>query len=76
MRVLVIGGTGLINTAITRRLLSLGVDAALYNRGRTEVRFAGEVRQTHGDRRDYAAFEAQMKEAGARMGQPLKGLDL
>ncbi len=64
MRVLIIGGTGLISTAITRRLLGLNVDLILYNRGRTPLRAEGDVRQMHGDRRGYAAFEKQMREAG------------
>jgi nucleoside-diphosphate-sugar epimerase len=64
MRVLIIGGSGLISTAITRRLLDRGADLTLYNRGRTPLRVEGSVRQRHGDRRDYAAFEAQMRAAG------------
>ena len=39
MRILLIGGTGLISTAITRLLLEWGADdLTLYNRGKTEVR--------------------------------------
>jgi nucleoside-diphosphate-sugar epimerase len=63
VRVLIIGGTGLISTAITRTLLERGEDVTLYNRGRTRVRFDGEVEQIHGDRKDRAAFEAQVREA-------------
>lgn len=64
MRVLIIGGTGLISSAITPRLLERGDAVTLYNRGQSEVRFSGTPTFLHGDRRDYAAFEAQMAEAG------------
>ena len=37
MRVLIIGGTGLISTAITRTLIARGDDVTLYNRGRTDA---------------------------------------
>ena len=33
MRVLIIGGTGLISTALTRALIARGDDVTLYNRG-------------------------------------------
>ena len=37
MRVLIIGGTGLISTAITRALVGRGDAVTLYNRGQTEA---------------------------------------
>ena len=37
MRVLIIGGTGLISTAITRTLIARGDDVTLYNRGQTDA---------------------------------------
>lgn len=64
MRVLIIGGTGLISSAITPQLLARGDEVTLYNRGKSEVRFEGEPQYIHGDRRDYATFEKQMEEAG------------
>jgi nucleoside-diphosphate-sugar epimerase len=64
MRVLIIGGTGLISSAITPQLLERGDDVTLYNRGKSEIRFAGEPKFLQGDRKDYVAFEAQMAEAG------------
>ncbi len=64
MKVLILGGTGLISTAITRQLLERGDDVTLYNRGRTEVRVPSGATTLHGDRKEYAAFEAQMADAG------------
>lgn len=65
MRILLIGGTGLISTAIARLLLERGADdVTLYNRGKTEVRIPYAVKVINGDRTDFAAFEQQMREAG------------
>ncbi len=63
MNILIIGGTGLISTAITRQLIGRGEQVTLYNRGKREPSPAG-VAVLHGDRTDYAAFEAQMREVG------------
>lgn len=63
MNILIIGGTGLISTGITRQLVAQGERVTLYNRGRREAAVP-DVPQIHGDRTDYAAFEAQMAEAG------------
>ena len=62
MRVLIIGGTGLISTAIVDQLLERGDDVTIYNRGVSEIRFAGpsRVHALRGDRRDFAAFETEM----------------
>lgn len=64
MRVLVIGGTGLISTAITRFLVERGDDVALYNRGKTEPRIPPGPDIIFGDRKDYTSFESQMAKAG------------
>ena len=64
MRVLIIGGTGLISTAITRFLLERGEDVTLYNRGIRELQISHKPERIFGDRTDYAAFEVQMAEAG------------
>lgn len=50
MNILVIGGTGLISTAIVQQLLDRGDRVTLFNRGTTPVRFQGEVEILHGDR--------------------------
>src|SRR5581483_8115146 len=65
LKILIIGGTGLISTAITRQLLERGDDVTLYNRGKSEVRIPAGAKTIQGDRKDYAAFEAQMAEAGS-----------
>jgi nucleoside-diphosphate-sugar epimerase len=57
VRVLIIGGTGLISTATTRCLLERKVDLTLYNRGESSKEFDGKATIVRGDRRDYAAFE-------------------
>jgi nucleoside-diphosphate-sugar epimerase len=62
VRILIIGGTGLISTEITRQLLERGENVTHYNRGQSPVRVPGEVRHISGDRRDFAAFEARMRE--------------
>jgi nucleoside-diphosphate-sugar epimerase len=64
LKILIIGGTGLISSAITRELLECGYDVTHYNRGMSEARFEGDVRRITGDRRDFTAFEAQVAEAG------------
>jgi len=43
MRVLVIGGTGLISTAIVARLIETGHGPVLFNRGTTPRRFSQDV---------------------------------
>ena len=60
--VLIIGGTGLISTAITRRLLKGGHQVTLFNRGRTEAEETelSGVETIHGDRADHAGFESKL----------------
>ena len=57
MRVLIIGGTGLISTAITRALIKRGDDVTLYNRGQTETDIPEGYSTIIGNRKDYAAFD-------------------
>ena len=64
MKILIIGGTGLISTAITGQLIALGMDVTLYNRGKSEARIPDGAKTIHGDRKEYLAFENQMHEAG------------
>ena len=50
MRVLVIGGTGLISTAIVQQLVDRGDAVTVFNRGRTLVRVRGSIEILVGDR--------------------------
>jgi nucleoside-diphosphate-sugar epimerase len=60
MRVLILGGTGLISTSITRQLVERGDDVTVFNRGQRESRIPEGVRSLTGDRKDYDAFEKMM----------------
>jgi len=60
MRVLVIGGTGLISTPIVRRLVAEGHEPILFNRGLADVRFLEDVEVHHGDRQDFDGFARAM----------------
>jgi len=67
MKVLIIGGTGLISTPITQMLIDRGDEVTLFNRGQRTARmahFSGHVRELRGDRRAFGTFEAQVREAG------------
>lgn len=65
MKILIIGGTGLISTAITHLLVERGEDeVVLFNRGQSFYPTPPGVRTIHGDRTDHAAFKAQIREAG------------
>ncbi len=62
MKILIIGGTGLISAPITRMLVERGDEVTHYNRGALDLYPApAGVTTIHGDRTDYAAFEAQMQ---------------
>lgn len=50
MRVLLIGGTGLISTGIVKHLQARGADITCFNRGHRENRIGDSIRQLHGDR--------------------------
>ena len=63
MKILIIGGTGLISTPMTHFLLDRGDEVTLYNRGDTESRVPKGTKTIRGDRTEYAAFKAQMEEA-------------
>ena len=61
MRLLVLGGTGLISTAIVNRLVAEKHVPVLFNRGVTKSRVAGDVETIVGDRSDFKAFAAAMR---------------
>ena len=52
MKILIIGGTGLISTGITRQLVARGDEVTLYNRGQRggDDETLARVAQIHGDR--------------------------
>jgi nucleoside-diphosphate-sugar epimerase len=58
MRVLIIGGTGLISTGIVKHLLVRGAEVTVFNRGQRESTISPKVKQLHGDRSDVAALKA------------------
>lgn len=58
MTILLIGGTGLISTAISRQLLQAGHEVTLFNRGQTPSRLPEGALEIRGDRKNYADFEA------------------
>jgi nucleoside-diphosphate-sugar epimerase len=64
MKTLIIGGSGLISTAITRQLIDRGDDITLYNRGKTPLRADGPMEVVNGDRTDFPRFERQIAELG------------
>jgi nucleoside-diphosphate-sugar epimerase len=64
MRILIIGGTGIISTGITRLLIARGDEVVLYNRGLSPSLVEGSTTTITGDRKDFAAFEKQMQAAG------------
>jgi len=65
MKILLIGGTGLISSSITRDLVARGDEVVHYNRGKFDLYpNPPGVTTVHGDRTDYPAFERQMAELG------------
>ena len=64
MKILIIGGTGLISTTITEELAGKGHALVLYNRGQSFYPTPPSVRTILGDRTNYPVFESQVKEAG------------
>jgi nucleoside-diphosphate-sugar epimerase len=64
MHILIIGGTGLISTSISRQLLEAGHKLTLFNRGQTEPRLTGDYQHIRGDRNDFGKFEEKLSKAG------------
>src|SRR4051812_19495764 len=50
MKVLIIGGTGLISVGIVKHLLARGADVTMLNRGKRENTLPPNVKAIHGDR--------------------------
>lgn len=57
MRVLIVGGTGLISTGIVKHLIGRRADVTLFNRGRRNSSVPASVKQIHGDRDEPGALE-------------------
>lgn len=57
MRVLILGGTGLISVGIIKHLLARGADITMFNRGKRDVSVDPKVKQLTGDRNDFDVFE-------------------
>jgi len=64
MKVLIIGGSGNISTAITRYLVQRGEDVTIFNNDSKDVEKSLKCKRIFGDRTDFPRFESQMKEAG------------
>jgi nucleoside-diphosphate-sugar epimerase len=60
MKIMIVGGTGLISTPITRELVGRGDAVTVFNRGRAAGDLVGRIAQIVGDRTDAARFEAQI----------------
>ena len=65
MKVLIVGGTGLISTQITRQLLERGDEVTLFNRGMTPLPGVSGIQVVRGDRTNYPRFEEQIAALGA-----------
>ncbi|AEH36882.1 NAD-dependent epimerase/dehydratase family protein [Halopiger xanaduensis] len=63
MRVLCIGGTGVISTGITRQLVDAGHEVVCFTRGETDAPVPDAVEFVTGDRNDRAALERAAREA-------------
>ena len=64
MKILIVGGTGLISTAISRILLARGDELFLFNRGTTPARIPDGARFIVGDRNDHDDFARKIADAG------------
>ena len=62
MRVLIIGGTGLISTGIVKHLTERKAEITMFNRGKRENRLPESIKQITGDRSDFDAFENMFKD--------------
>jgi nucleoside-diphosphate-sugar epimerase len=58
MKVLIIGGTGLISRGIVKHLLLRGANVTMFNRAQRDNPLPPEVEQITGDRKNRDAFEA------------------
>lgn len=64
MKILIIGGSGIISTSITQQLLDRGEQVTLFNRGISPVRVDGDIKLLTGDRSNHQNFENTIRNAG------------
>lgn len=61
MKVLILGGTGVISREIVRQMLAAGHQVSVFNRGSRDIAFADGVEKLVGDRQQRESFEAAMQ---------------
>ena len=61
MKVLVLGGTGVISREIVKLLIAEQYEVTLYNRGRRDLQYSEGVRLMTGDRLEREKFESAMR---------------
>lgn len=61
MKVLVLGGTGVISRAIVTLLLQKKYSVTIFNRGNQTLSYEGDVQQITGDRQNREDFESRMR---------------
>ena len=61
MKVLILGGTGVISRSIVDSMLEKNYEVTVFNRGKKVLPFKGEVKQLVGDKTNRAEFESSMK---------------
>ncbi len=62
MKLLILGGTGVISRAIVRQAVDKGLDVTMVNRGNRRIGFESAVRTIQADRSDKAGFAAKLKD--------------
>jgi nucleoside-diphosphate-sugar epimerase len=61
MKLLIIGGTGVISRAIVQHALDSGFDVTIVNRGTKKIGFEDRVRMIQADRQDKKGFSEKLK---------------
>jgi nucleoside-diphosphate-sugar epimerase len=62
MKVLLIGGTGVISRCIVEQLLEKHCEVTIFHRGKNKLKFNREVQEIIGDRNDSSDFQTKLKE--------------
>lgn len=61
MKVLVLGGTGVISRAIVNELIKNNHEVAIFNRANRKLDFQSDIEQIIGDKKNYSEFEELMR---------------